>query len=109
MSEISPIIEPTQIGSSSDRPHAKYDYLIARAKQVPAAQTVVVHPCDETSLRGASNFIQTAGVNGSRFVLIEPLSQGDRAFNSTYPAEPRRVSVTSLRNMSGERRRHAVT
>jgi phosphate acetyltransferase len=46
--------EPTQIRSSSDRPHAKYDYLIARAKQVPAAQTVVVHPCDETSLRGAA-------------------------------------------------------
>ena len=54
MSEISPIIEPTQIRSSSDRPHAKYDYLIARAKQVPAAKTVVVHPCDETSLRGAA-------------------------------------------------------
>jgi phosphate acetyltransferase len=54
MSEIRPIIEPTQIRSSSDRPHAKYDYLIARAKQVPAAKTVVVHPCDETSLRGAA-------------------------------------------------------
>src|SRR5215471_14045499 len=35
-------------------PHAKYDRLIARAKQVPAAKTVVVHPCDETSLRGAT-------------------------------------------------------
>ena len=56
MSEISPIIEPTQIRSSSDRPHAKYDYLIARAKRVPAAKTVVVHPCDETSLRGARQF-----------------------------------------------------
>src|SRR5215216_718441 len=33
--------------------HAKYDRLIARAKQVPAATTIVVHPCDETSLRGA--------------------------------------------------------
>jgi phosphate acetyltransferase len=35
------------------QPHAKYDRLIARAKQVPPAKTVVVHPCDETSLRGA--------------------------------------------------------
>lgn len=35
-------------------PHAKYDRLIARAKQVPPARTVVVHPCDETSLRGAT-------------------------------------------------------
>jgi len=35
------------------QPHAKYERLIARAKQVPSAKTVVVHPCDETSLRGA--------------------------------------------------------
>jgi phosphate acetyltransferase len=34
--------------------HAKYERLIERAKQVPAAKTVVVHPCDETSLRGAA-------------------------------------------------------
>ena len=30
----------------------KYERLIARAKQVPAASTIVAHPCDETSLRG---------------------------------------------------------
>jgi phosphate acetyltransferase len=30
----------------------KYDRLIARAKTVPPARTLVVHPCDETSLRG---------------------------------------------------------
>src|SRR3974390_1277269 len=35
-------------------PQSKYDQLIALAKQVPAAKTVVVHPCDETSLRGAT-------------------------------------------------------
>ena len=34
-------------------PHSKYDKLISFAKQVPPANTVVVHPCDETSLRGA--------------------------------------------------------
>jgi len=34
--------------------HAKYDRLIADAKRVPPAITVVVHPCDETSLRGAT-------------------------------------------------------
>ncbi len=33
-------------------PHAKYERLIAAAKEVPAASTIVVHPCDETSLRG---------------------------------------------------------
>ena len=35
-------------------PDSKYDRLIARAKSVPAATTMVVHPCDETSLRGAT-------------------------------------------------------
>jgi phosphate acetyltransferase len=35
--------------------HTKYDRLIGRAKQVPPATTVVVHPCDETSLRGAAD------------------------------------------------------
>ena len=36
----------------SSRPHAKYERLIAAAKDVPAATTIVVHPCDESSLRG---------------------------------------------------------
>jgi phosphate acetyltransferase len=31
---------------------SKYDRLIAKAKEVPPAVTIVVHPCDETSLRG---------------------------------------------------------
>jgi phosphate acetyltransferase len=35
-------------------PQNKYDQLIGLARQVPAAKTVVVHPCDETSLRGAA-------------------------------------------------------
>jgi hypothetical protein len=33
-------------------PTSKYDKLISLAKEVPPAKTVVVHPCDETSLRG---------------------------------------------------------
>jgi phosphate acetyltransferase len=37
----------------AEPPHSKYDKLISFAKQVPPANTVVVHPCDETSLRGA--------------------------------------------------------
>jgi phosphate acetyltransferase len=41
------------ISPAAHQLHAKYDRLIARAKQGPAATTVVVHPCDETSLRGA--------------------------------------------------------
>ncbi len=31
---------------------SKYDRLVAKAKEVPPAATIVVHPCDETSLRG---------------------------------------------------------
>ena len=40
------------IGPAGDPPASKYERLIARAKQVPAATTVVVHPCEETALRG---------------------------------------------------------
>src|SRR5579863_7172883 len=40
------------IGPVSSPPPSKYERLIARAKQVEPAATIVVHPCDETSLRG---------------------------------------------------------
>ena len=43
----SPSVAPVQS-------HAEYERLIARAKQVRPATTIVVHPCDETSLRGAA-------------------------------------------------------
>jgi phosphate acetyltransferase len=33
---------------------SKYDRLITRAKEVPAASTIVAYPCDETSLRGVT-------------------------------------------------------
>src|SRR3954469_12805265 len=36
------------------RPGSKYDRLIGGAKAIPAATTVVVHPCDESSLRGVA-------------------------------------------------------
>src|SRR2546423_6741279 len=49
-SEIGTIAALGPVGSP---PHSKYERLIARAKQVPAATTVVAHPCDESSLRGA--------------------------------------------------------
>jgi phosphate acetyltransferase len=41
------------VGPVGHPAHSKYERLIARAKQVPPATTVVVHPCDESSLRGA--------------------------------------------------------
>jgi phosphotransacetylase len=39
-------------GPFAHPPTSKYDKLISLAKEVPPAKTVVVHPCDETSLRG---------------------------------------------------------
>jgi phosphate acetyltransferase len=51
-------------GSSS-----KYDRLIAAAKAVPPAPTIVVHPCDETSLRGA---VDSAAAGIIRPVLVGP-------------------------------------
>ena len=46
------ISEPCRLGPFGAPPSSKYDRLIAKAKEAPAATTVVVHPCDETSLRG---------------------------------------------------------
>src|SRR5256714_12967107 len=48
---------------------SKYDRLIALAQAVPPTPTIVVHPCDETSLRGAVDSA-TAGI--IRRVLVGP-------------------------------------
>ena len=50
---------------------SKYDRLIAEAKKVPAAKTIVVHPCDETSLRGA--------IDAAEAGLIVPVLVGPAA------------------------------
>ncbi len=42
------------------------------------------------------NLIQTPVGKGRTLLAIEPLSQGDRAFNSTYPPEPVRVSAVQV-------------
>jgi phosphate acetyltransferase len=51
--------------------HAKYERLIARAKEVPSVKTVVAHPCDETSLRGV--------VEAAEAGLIVPILVGPAA------------------------------
>ena len=48
----SEIIAIAPVGPVGVRPQSKYDRLIAKAKEMPAAKTVVVYPCDEMSLRG---------------------------------------------------------
>jgi phosphate acetyltransferase len=52
-------------------PQTKYDRLIARAQQVTAPTAIVVHPCDETSLRGA--------VDAAEAGLIVPILVGPAA------------------------------
>jgi phosphate acetyltransferase len=51
---------------------SKYERLIQRAKQVPAAITVVVHPCDETSLRGV---VEAAEADIIAPILVGPKSR----------------------------------
>src|SRR2546421_13029384 len=48
---------------------SKYDRLIAAAKAVPPTPTIVVHPCDETSLRGA---VESAQAGIIRPILVGP-------------------------------------
>src|ERR1041385_7978277 len=60
-----------QLNVAATTPHAKYDRLIAKAQQVPAATTVVVHPCDESSLRGP--------VEAAELGIIIPILVGPKA------------------------------
>ena len=59
------------VGSPAQPSGSKYDRLISNAKSVPAAKTVVAHPCDDTSLRGP---IEAAGAG-----LIVPILVGPAA------------------------------
>jgi phosphate acetyltransferase len=53
------------------RPHRKYERLMAMAKDIPPAATLVVHPCDESSLRGV--------VEATEAGLIKPTLVGPAA------------------------------
>jgi len=79
--------------------HANYERLIARAKQVPPATTVVVHPCDESSLRAVAEAAEAGiiiptlvgpkasiaalarqhGIDISRFELIDAVDAEEAA------------------------------
>jgi phosphate acetyltransferase len=50
-------------------PHGKYDRLIARARQLSPPATAVVHPCDESSLRGAA---EAAELGMIKPILVGP-------------------------------------
>ena len=53
-------------------PLTKYDRLIAAAKHVPSAVTIVVHPCDETSLTGVC---EAAEVGIIKPILVGPAAR----------------------------------
>ena len=57
--------------SADQKSHSpsKYDRLIVAAKAVPPVPTIVVHPCDETSLRGV---VDTAAAGIIRPILVGP-------------------------------------
>jgi phosphate acetyltransferase len=57
--------------ASEKRPGGKYERLIAAAKAVPAVSTIVVHPCDESSPRGA--------VEAAEARIIKPIMVGPAA------------------------------
>ncbi len=53
-------------------PHSKYEKLISLAKEVPSATTVVVHPCDESSLRGPC---EAAELGIIKPILVGPVAK----------------------------------
>ena len=53
------------------KPGAKYDRLIAAAKAIPAATTIIAHPCDESSLRGVADAAEAG--------IIKPILVGPAA------------------------------
>ena len=62
-------VAPMEVGEA--RPGTKYDRLIAAAKAIPAATTIVVHPCDESSLRGVADAAEAG--------IIKPILVGPAA------------------------------
>jgi phosphate acetyltransferase len=60
------------IAPAANPPASKYERLIAKAKQVAAAQTIVVHPCDESSLRGP---IEAAELGIIKPILVGPATK----------------------------------
>ena len=57
------------------KPGAKYDRLITKAQAIPAAATIVVHPCDESSLRGVADAAEAAIIKP---ILVGPASERSR-------------------------------
>src|SRR5690349_4543771 len=66
------------IAPAAHPPESKYERLVARAKQVAAAQTIVVHPCDESSLRGP---VEAAELGIIKPILVGPAAKIEKVAN----------------------------
>ena len=62
----------TAIAPADHPPESKYERLVAKAKQVAAASTIVVHPCDESSLRGP---VEAAALGIIKPILVGPAAR----------------------------------
>src|SRR5437879_12411253 len=58
--------------ASGTQPGSKYDRPIAAAKSARTLSTIVVHPCDESSLRGA---IDSAEAGIIKAILVGPAAR----------------------------------
>jgi len=72
------------ISAGAPAPGSKYDRLIARAKETKPVVTMVVHPCDESSLRGA--------IEAATLGIIEPVLVGPAA-KITAVAKEHRIDI----------------
>ena len=75
-SAIETFMTPDSTGSWSRKgtamsAHAKYDTLIAVARALPRLKVAVVHPCDESAIKGA--------LEAAELGLIEPILVGPTA------------------------------
>jgi phosphate acetyltransferase len=61
-----------QTEKGETRSRSKYDRLITAAKAIPPAETLVVHPCDESSLRGV---VEAAGAGLIKPILVGPAAK----------------------------------
>ena len=63
-------VQAANVGEA--RPHSKYDRLVAAAQAIPPAATLVVHPCDESSLRGTAEAAEAGLIKPT---LVGPASK----------------------------------
>src|ERR1700741_1849344 len=78
---------------------SKYDRLIAAAKAVPTVTTIVVHPCDETSLRGAADAAEAG--------IIKPILVGTKS-KITSAAAKHGINIGSYEIVDAEHSEEAA-